>query len=105
MEKWSLTTSWFSRHCVIRQLLHSPFLTRNIEALRHEPVDIMPRTKTVKSDWDTCRGALPNPAAVKDLVELLGIRQLREAPFLSGTGFAAGSPCGGTDRLFRSNSL
>ena len=61
------------------------FLTQNIEALRHEPVDIMPRTMTVKGDWDTCRGALPNPAAVKDLVELLGIRQLREGPILSGT--------------------
>ena len=61
------------------------FLTQNIEALRHEPVDIMPRTKTVKSDWDACRAALPNPAAVKDLVELLGIRQLREAPFILGT--------------------
>ena len=75
---------------VLATLRHSAapaftFLTQNIEALRHEPVDIMPRTKTVKSEWDTIRGALPNPAAVKDLVELLGIRQLREAPFLSGT--------------------
>ena len=61
------------------------FLTQNIEALRHKPVDIMPRTKTVKSDWDACLGELPNPAAVKDLVELLGIRQLREAPVVSGT--------------------
>lgn len=61
------------------------FLTQNVEALRLDPVDTLPRTKTVKGDWDECRRELPNPAAVKDLVELLGIRQLREAPVLSGT--------------------
>ena len=67
---------------IITVLRHSAepayrFLTRNIDVLRHEPRDLMPRTKTVKSEWDNECKTMPKAGAVRSLAELLGIKQLR----------------------------
>jgi len=72
------------------------FLVRNIDALHHTPSDMMPRTKTVKGDWDTCRKTLPTPTAVTNLVEALGIKQLSQdhppSGLLSPQGIHASEP-------------
>jgi hypothetical protein len=52
------------------------FLVADIDAARHKPDDMFPRTKTVREEWDRLIVSLPNGAAVQRLVDLLGIKQL-----------------------------
>ena len=54
------------------------FLIGGIEAARHEPNAILPRTKTVKEEWEKVIENIANGAAAKRLVDLLGIKQLTQ---------------------------
>ena len=54
------------------------FLIGGIEAARHEPDAILPRTKTVKEEWEKVIENIANGAAAKRLVDLLGIKQLTQ---------------------------
>jgi energy-coupling factor transporter ATP-binding protein EcfA2 len=66
------------------------FLIREIDPARHKPDDILPRTKTVKDDWETQLKTLPNGAAVQSLVNLMGIEQLSKKQIASGTAAPQG---------------
>ncbi len=61
------------------------FLTGAIDAARHEPSEILPRTMTVKQEWQEAKKGLTNPGAVQRLVDLLDIQQLMEGPVVSST--------------------
>ena len=52
------------------------FLIGSIDAARHEPDAIFPRTKTVKEEWEKAIENIANGAAAQRLVDLLGIKQL-----------------------------
>ena len=52
------------------------FLNGAIDAARQEPNDLVPRSKTVRDEWDKLIAGLPNGAAVQRLVDLLGIKRL-----------------------------
>ncbi len=54
------------------------FLVEDIDPARHKPDDMLPRTKTVRADWDRVIAEMPNGAAAQKLVNLLGIEQLTE---------------------------
>ncbi len=51
-------------------------LIGGIDAARHEPDATLPRTKTVKDEWEKVIGNTANGAAAQRLVDLLGIKQL-----------------------------
>lgn len=51
------------------------FLNRAIGAARLEPNDLVPRSKTVRDEWDALVGGLPNGPAVQHLVDLLRIKR------------------------------
>jgi hypothetical protein len=52
------------------------FLVADIDAARTEPDDILPRTQTIKAEWDQLVNKVPNGAAAQRLVDLMGITQL-----------------------------
>jgi hypothetical protein len=52
------------------------FLVADIDAARHEPDDLLPRTKKVKAEWDQIVKELPNGHAAQRLIDLIGIEQL-----------------------------
>ena len=52
------------------------FLIGGIDAARHEPDAILPRTKTVKEEWEKAIENIANGTAAQRLVNLLGIKQL-----------------------------
>jgi hypothetical protein len=52
------------------------FLVADIDAARTEPDDILPRTQTIKAEWDQVVNKVPNGAAAQRLVDLTGITQL-----------------------------
>ena len=52
------------------------FLVTHMDAARHEPDDMLPRTMTVKSDWDRLLEQHSATHAIQRLVDLLGIDQL-----------------------------
>lgn len=61
------------------------FLLANIDAARGEPMEVGTIVETVKKDWEKLIGELPNGAAVQRLVNVLGLRQLTNAPPQGGT--------------------
>ena len=52
------------------------FLRGNIDAARHKPNAMWPRTETVKAAWEKEIGSIANGAAAQRLIDLLGIEQL-----------------------------
>ena len=56
------------------------FLLANIDAARGEPMEVGTIVETVKKDWEKLICELPNGPAVQRLVNLLGVKQLRNAP-------------------------
>ena len=54
-------------------------LIGGIDAARHEPDAMLPRTKTVKDEWEKVIGNTANGAAAQRLVDLLGIKQLTKS--------------------------
>ena len=56
------------------------FLLANIDAARDEPIEVETNEETVKKDWEKLIGELPNGTAVQRLVNVLGLRQLTNAP-------------------------
>ena len=52
------------------------FLISNIDAARHKPDAMWPRTTTVRAAWEKEIGSIANGAAAQRLVDLLGIEQL-----------------------------
>ncbi len=56
------------------------FLLANIDAARGEPMEVGTIVETVKKDWEKLIGELPNGPAVQRLVNVLGLRQITNAP-------------------------
>ena len=52
------------------------FLDGAIDVARQGPNDLIPRSKSVKEEWDQLIGGMPSGPAVQRLVDLLGIQQL-----------------------------
>ena len=52
------------------------FLIDDIDPARHKPDDMLPRTKSVKADWERIISEVPDGTAAQQLVNLLGIEQL-----------------------------
>ena len=65
------------------------FLLVDIDAARHDPSDILPRTKDIESDWADLIERLPTGRAAQALVDLMGIKQLTK-----GVGVSVDSPQG-----------
>lgn len=61
------------------------FLLQEIDAARHEPDSLLPRTVNVKSDWEELIRSLPVGVAVQKLVDLMGIEQLSSDRTLGAT--------------------
>ncbi len=61
------------------------FLLADIDAARHEPDDMFPRTKAVKDEWTRVLAEVPNGAAAQRLVDLLGVEQLAKDTIRTGT--------------------
>ncbi len=62
------------------------FLLANIDAARHDPDSMYPRTQVIKEEWDGVLADVPAARAVQTLVDLMGIKQLTK-----------GGPRGGVD--------
>ncbi len=52
------------------------FLVADIDAARNKPNDVLPRTMTVKGDWEALLATIPSRAAVQKLINVMGITQL-----------------------------
>ena len=66
------------------------FLIGSIDAARHDPNDMLPRTTTVKEEWKRRKKRISNRRAVQRLVDLLGIKQLTDEPTIYGTSSPQG---------------
>ena len=66
------------------------FLNGAIDVARQQPNDLIPRSKSVREEWDQLIGGMSNGPAVQNLVDLLGIRQLTRSAAID----AASSPQG-----------
>lgn len=60
------------------------FLLADIDAARHEPDDMFPRTKAVKDEWTRVLAEVANGAAAQRLVDLMGIDQLAKDTIRTG---------------------
>ena len=65
------------------------FLLVDIDAARHDPTDILPRTKGIEGDWADLIKQLPNGPSAQALVNRMGIKQLTK-----GIGSGVDSPQG-----------
>jgi hypothetical protein len=61
------------------------YLLASIEPARHKPDDALPRTQTVKDEWDALVKAQPNGGAAQRLVDLMGIEQLTRGIAINAT--------------------
>ena len=80
---------------IISALRHGPepvykFLISNIDAARHTPDAMLPQTTTVKAEWEKVSGSIANSAAVQQLIDLLGIKQLTKGLAVNVTSSCQG---------------
>ena len=61
------------------------FLLADIDAARHEPDDIFPRTKNIKDEWSRLLAEVSAGSAVQKLVDLMGIEQLTKDTIRTGS--------------------
>ena len=61
------------------------FLLADIDAARHEPDDMFPRTKNIKDEWTRVLAEVPAGSAAQKLVDLMGIEQLTKDTIRTGT--------------------
>jgi hypothetical protein len=60
------------------------FILSDIDAARHAPSEMLPRTKEIKAEWETVLKQIPVAAAVQQLVDLMRIEQLTKDSFHVG---------------------
>src|SRR5437867_4993094 len=61
------------------------FLPADIDAARHEPDDMFPRTKNIKDEWTRVLAEVTAGSAAQKLVDLMGIEQLTKDTICAGT--------------------
>lgn len=61
------------------------FLLADIDAARHKPDDMFPRTKDIKDEWTRVLAKVPAAAAAQKLVDLMEIEQLTKDTIRTGT--------------------
>lgn len=61
------------------------FLLADIDAARHEPDDMFPRTKNIKDEWPRVLAEVSAGSAVQKLVDLMGIEQLTKDSIRTGS--------------------
>jgi hypothetical protein len=61
------------------------FLLADIDAARHEPDDMFPRTKDVKDEWTRALATVPAASAAQKLVDLMQVEQLSKDTIRAGT--------------------
>lgn len=60
------------------------FLLADIDAARHEPDDMFPRTKDIKDEWTRVLAKVPAGPAAQKLIDLMGIEQLTKDTIRTG---------------------
>src|SRR5439155_27124869 len=61
------------------------FLLADIDAARHEPDDMFPRTKNIKDEWTRVLAEVTAGSEAQKLVDLMGIEQLTKDTICAGT--------------------
>ena len=61
------------------------FLLADIDAARHKPDDMFPRTKDIKDEWTRALATVPAASAAQKLVDLMEVEQLSKDTIRTGT--------------------